>query len=130
MHHLIVKQSTLESRSKGSFTLDLNRYKLEYDAMKICAAIVPDLIPKLYDCDEENRVFITEDVSYLRISRFQLLKGVTYPKLADQIARYMAATQFYTSEYYSFHEYNYAKDYGSWYVPHKCYTRRYGWTTS
>lgn len=109
--------------------------------MKICAAIVPDLIPKLYDCDEENRVFITEDVSYLRISRFQLLKGVTYPKLADQIARYMAATQFYTSEYYldtkrfrdlsgSFHEYNYAKDYGSWYVPHKCYTRRYGWTTS
>ena len=68
--------------------------------MKICAAIVPDLIPKLYDCDEENRVFITEDVSYLRISRFQLLKGVTYPKLADQIARYMAATQFYTSEYY------------------------------
>ena len=100
VHHLIVKQSTLESRSKGSFTLDLNRYKLEYDAMKICAAIVPDLIPKLYDCDEENRVFITEDVSYLRISRFQLLKGVTYPKLADQIARYMAATQFYTSEYY------------------------------
>ena len=100
VHHLIVKQSTLESRSKGSFTLDLNRYKLEYDALKICAAIVPDLIPKLYDCDEENRVFITEDVSYLRISRFQLLKGVTYPKLADQIARYMAATQFYTSEYY------------------------------
>lgn len=44
VHHLIVKQSTLESRSKGSFTLDLNRYKLEYDAMKICAAIVPDLI--------------------------------------------------------------------------------------
>ena len=43
-HHLIVKQSTLEARSKGSFTLDLNRYKLEYDAMKICAAIVPDLI--------------------------------------------------------------------------------------
>ena len=24
-HHLIVKQSTLEARSKGSFTLDLNR---------------------------------------------------------------------------------------------------------
>ena len=46
-HHLIVKQSTLEARSKGSFTLDLNRYKLEYDAMKICAAIVPDLIPKV-----------------------------------------------------------------------------------
>ena len=68
--------------------------------MKMWAAIVPYLILKLIDCDVENRVFFTEDVSYLRISRFQLLKGVTYPKLADQIARYMAATQFYTSEYY------------------------------
>lgn len=67
--------------------------------MKICAAIVPDLIPKLYDCDEENRVFITEDVSYLRISRFQLLKGVTYPKLADQIARYSSNTVLHF-EYY------------------------------
>ncbi len=99
-HHLIVKQSTVNARCGGDFALDLNRYKLEYDAMKICAAIVPDLIPKMYDCDEENRVFITEDVSYLRISRFQLLKGVVYPNLAEQIARYMAATGFYTSEYY------------------------------
>ncbi len=81
--------------------MDLNRYKLEYDAMKICAAIVPDLIPKLYDCDEEEsciyyrRCFLS---SNLPLPAF---KGVvTYPKLADQIARYMAATQFYTSEYY------------------------------
>lgn len=99
-HHLIVKQSRLESRSKGPFQLDLDRYKLEYESMKIRKAIVPDLLPDLYDCDEENRVFITEDVSYLKISRFQLLKGTTYPLLADQIGRYMAATEFYTSEYY------------------------------
>ncbi len=64
-HHLIVKQSTLEARSKGSFTLDLNRYKLEYDAMKICAAIVPDLIPKLYDCDEEIKYDKTQAVEYI-----------------------------------------------------------------
>lgn len=99
-HHLIVKQSRIDSRSKGSFVLDLDRYKLEYESMKIRHAICPDLIPDIYDCDEENRIFITEDVSRLRISRFQLLKGVTFPKLADHIARYMAATEFYTSEYY------------------------------
>ncbi len=99
-HHLIVKQSTIDSRSKGNFVLDINRYKLEYESMKIRHAIVPDLIPEIYDCDEENRIFITEDVSRLRISRFQLLKGVQFPLLADHVARYMAATEFYTSEYY------------------------------
>ncbi|MCI6859116.1 MAG: phosphotransferase [Eubacterium sp.] len=99
-HHLIVKQSRPDARLADTLQLDLNRFKLEYDTMKIRKAIVPDLIPDLYDCDEENRVFITEDVSYLQITRFQLLKGVTYPRLADQIARYMAATEFYTSEYY------------------------------
>ena len=29
-HHLIVKQSRVESRSKGSYALDINRFKLEY----------------------------------------------------------------------------------------------------
>lgn len=99
-YHLIVKQTTENARSKGAFILDVNRFKLEYHSMRIRKAIVPDLIPDLYDCDDENRIFITEDVSRLRISRFQLLKGVTYPLLGDQIARYMAANNFYTSEYY------------------------------
>ena len=99
-YHLIVKQSTAGSRSNIPYALDVNRFKLEYHSMQIRKAIVPDLIPDLYDCDDENRIFITEDVSRLRISRFQLLKGVTYPLLGDQIARYMAANNFYTSEYY------------------------------
>ncbi|MCD8019378.1 MAG: phosphotransferase [Clostridiales bacterium] len=99
-YFLIVKQSTAESRVKGDYELDLNRFRLEYESMQIRKAIIPDLIPDLYDCDDENRIFITEDVSRLRIVRFQLLKGVTYPKLADQVARYMAANNFYTSEYY------------------------------
>lgn len=99
-YHLIVKQSTAGSRSNIPYALDVNRFKLEYHSMRIRKAIVPDLIPDLYDCDDENRIFITEDVSRLRISRFQLLKGVTYPLLGDQIARYMAANNFYTSEYY------------------------------
>lgn len=98
--HLIVKQSTMNPRNGGPYILDINRYKLEYESMMIRKAIIPDLIPDLYDIDEENRIFITEDVSRLRISRFQLLKGVKYPLLGDQVARYMAANNFYTSEYY------------------------------
>lgn len=99
-YHLIVKQSTVDSRLGIGHVLDINRFKLEYESMQIRKAIVPDLLPDLYDCDDENRIFITEDVSRLRISRFQLLKGVTYPLLGDQISRYMAGNNFYTSEYY------------------------------
>lgn len=100
VHKLIVKQSREDARTGGNYSLDLDRYKLEYDSMKLRKAIVPDLIPDVYDIDYENRIFITEDVSHLKISRFQLLKGVQFPKLADHIARYMAAAEFYTSEYY------------------------------
>ena len=99
-HHLIVKQCRNKTRSGHAIHIDPNRYKLEYRAMQIRKAIVPDLLPDIYDCDDENRVIITEDVSRLSISRFQLMKGVTFPCLADHMARYMAATEFYTSEYY------------------------------
>ena len=99
-HNLIVKQSRPSARADIGVTVDRNRYRLEYRSMQIRHAIVPDLVPDIYDCDDENLTFITEDVSYLSITRFQLLKGVQFPKLADQMARYMAATEFYTSEYY------------------------------
>ncbi len=59
-----------------------------------------DLIPKLYDCDEENRCIYYRRCFLSSNLPLPAFKGVTYPKLADQIARYMAATQFYTSEYY------------------------------
>lgn len=100
INHLIVKQSRPDSRYGPQLQVDANRYKLEYRSFQIRKAIVPDLIPDIYDCDDANHIFIMEDVSRLRISRFQLMKGVTYPRLADQVARYMAATEFYTSEYY------------------------------
>lgn len=99
-HPLIVKQSRLTDRRGFGIEIDADRYRLEYRTMQIRHAIVPDLVPAIYDCDDENRVIITEDVSHLKITRFQLFKGVIFPDLADQVARYMAATQFYTSEYY------------------------------
>ncbi|MBR0381761.1 MAG: phosphotransferase [Eubacterium sp.] len=98
-HPLIVKQ-TLPTSRLGSFKVDENRFHLEYRSMQLRKAIVPDLVPDVYYCDDENRIVITEDVSRLKISRFQLLQGVQFPRLADQVARYMAATEFYTSEYY------------------------------
>ncbi len=99
-HNLIVKQCRENSRMIDSFVLPVDRCELEYDTMMIRKAIVPEYVPELYHIDHVNKVFITEDVSYLRIMRFQLLKSIQFEKFAKQIGTYMAKTAFYTSEYY------------------------------
>ena len=100
-HNVIVKQCRPDSRTIAEFTsLPVDRCELEYDTMMIRKAIVPEYVPELYCIDHENKVFITEDVSYLRIMRFQLIKSAQFDSFAKHIAKYMAATAFYTSEYY------------------------------
>lgn len=99
-YHLILKQASLNTRVDIPFPVDINRYKLEYESMMLRRAIVPEHVPEIYLIDKENKIFIMEDVSRLKIARFQLVKNVTYPKLADHMARYLAGNNFYTSEYY------------------------------
>ncbi len=99
---LILKQGDVHGRvgKTQEFDLPLNRGKLEYDSMKIRGAIVPQYVPKLYFYDDENCVMAVEDVSRLKIMRFQLNKNIIYPGFATKIAEFMAKTHFYTSEYY------------------------------
>lgn len=96
---LIVKQARSTGR-RGNFVVPVERGRYEYQSMEIRKAIVPEYIPDLYFFDDENHVFVTEDVSHLKIIRFQLNKGVMFPKFAAQAAEYLAKTHFYTSEYY------------------------------
>ncbi|MDO4556484.1 MAG: phosphotransferase [Lachnospiraceae bacterium] len=100
-HNIIVKQSRADSRYGGDLNgLPTDRNELEYDSMMIRKAIVPEYIPELYFIDHENSVFVTEDVSYLRIMRFQLIQSKQFDNFTKHITKYMAAANFYTSEYY------------------------------
>lgn len=100
-HNIIIKQCRPNSRMVEAFqSLPVDRCELEYDTMMIRKAIVPEYVPELYYIDHDNKVFITEDVSYLRIMRFQLIKSAQFENFARHISRYMASTAFYTSEYY------------------------------
>ena len=98
-YHLVVKQGRSQGR-RVDFPLSKERNRLEYESLKIRKAIVPEYVPDIYFYDDENRVFAMEDVSYLKIARFQLNRSVMFPKLAAQAAEYLAKTHFYTSEYY------------------------------
>lgn len=95
----IVKQSTPTLRRRGK-NLDPNRNRKEYEIMKLRSEIVPQYVPKLYSIDYDNHVFIMEDVSNLKLIRYQLNENRRFPELAKQGAHYLAATHFYTSEFY------------------------------
>lgn len=76
------------------------RNKLEYDSMRIRYAIVPEYTPALKFQDEENNIFVMEDVSHLKIARFQFNKNKMFSDFGRQCGDCMARTEFYTSEYY------------------------------
>ena len=97
---LILKQGRDIGRVTGFTGMCLDRTAIEYDYMKIGRVIVPEYLPELYFYDDENLVFAVEDVSYLKIARFQLNKSEMFPKMAQQAADYLARMHFYTSDYY------------------------------
>lgn len=98
-HSYILKQSTGRLRRRGKL-MDPSRNEKEYEIMQLRAKIVPQYVPKLYGADFENHVFIMEDVSNLKLIRYQLTRNHRLPELAGQGAEYLAATHFYTSEFY------------------------------
>ena len=100
-HSLVVKQSREAARMSGGI-MPLTRNHLEFDAMKVFHAISPNYVPKVYFIDDLNRVFVMEDASTegRMIARFQFNQNRTFPGFAKHCGRYMADTDFYTSELY------------------------------
>lgn len=98
-HSYIVKQSTDHLRRRGK-PMPANRNRYEYEIMELRSKIVPQYVPILYHGDFDNNIFIMEDVSNLKLVRYQMNKDHRFPVLAKQGAQYLAATHFYTSEFF------------------------------
>ena len=97
---IILKQARSEGRVAALTNMSLERTSIEYDHMKIGRAIVPEYFPELYFYDEENYIFAVQDISHLKISRFQLNKSIIFPDLGRHIGTYLGKMHFYTSDYY------------------------------
>ena len=95
----VLKQGQELART-GLDPMAMYRNGLEYDSMRIRYAIVPEYTPFLKFQDKENNLFVMEDVSDLRIVRFQFNKNRMFPELGRQCGECMAKTEFYTSEYF------------------------------
>lgn len=98
---LIVKQGLAKPRlEEMTITLPLERNQIEYESFRLRYSIVPQYVPKPYFQDNENHIFVMEDVSRLRIVRFIWNEDKILPKFAEQIGEFIAASSFYSSEFY------------------------------
>ncbi len=95
----VLKQGLSTARVSGE-TMDMMRNHLEYDVMRIRYSIVPEYTPYLVFLDEENHLFVMENVSDLKISRFQFNKNRIYEDYGRQCGECAAKSEFYTSEIY------------------------------
>lgn len=97
----IVKQARPYMQKVGeNYELPMDRNHLEYKTIELRRAITPEYLPELYFIDDEFHVFICEDLSNLKVARYQFNKMVQYPGLARKIGDYLAKNNFYTSYLY------------------------------
>lgn len=96
---VVLKQSVPYVRCVGeSWPMTSDRSYYEAIALKKYGSLCPQHVPEVYHFDRLMSIIIMQ---YLEpphiILRKGLIKGITYPCLADHMSDYMARTLFYTS---------------------------------
>jgi len=80
--------------------LTTRRNQIESEIIKLRTAITPEYLPEMFHVDPTNNLFIYEDCGRLKIMRFELTKGKSFPQFPRQIGEFIAKSNFYTSEIY------------------------------
>jgi 5-methylthioribose kinase len=97
----IFKQALPHLRVIGeSWPLTIDRSRIEAEALKLQDSICPGMVPKVYFNDETLALSMVEDLSYLKIMRFELMKMRKFPLFPEQIGRFLARTLFYTTDWH------------------------------
>jgi 5-methylthioribose kinase len=96
---LVVKQALPYVRLVGEgWPLPLDRAYFEAEALAVQGRVAAHLIPKVHRYDHDLALIIMEYLSPHIILRKGLIAGIVYPKLADDMAHFMASTLFSTSD--------------------------------
>ena len=96
---LCVKQSLPYVRvAKDTWPLDVERARFEAAYLARVAPFVGALAPKLHRFDADLRVIAMEKLSPHIILRNGLIAGRRYPRVAADIAEYLARTSLFTSD--------------------------------
>jgi 5-methylthioribose kinase len=98
---VVVKQALPYIRCVGeSWALPLERAYFENEALTEEGKFVPDLLPRRYHYDSKLAAIVMEYLSPHIILRKGFIQGIRYPRLAADVAEFMAQTLFKTSDLY------------------------------
>jgi 5-methylthioribose kinase len=96
---VVVKQALPYVRLVGeSWPLPLARAHFEHLALVEQAKWAADYVPEIYEHDAAMALTIMEYLSPHIILRKGLIRGITYPKMAEHLGKFMAHTLFHTSD--------------------------------
>jgi 5-methylthioribose kinase len=96
---LCVKQALPSVQDLGGRTmLPLDRIGYEQAALTLHARLVPGLVPRVLHYDSQLSLMILERLGPHIVLREGLIRGRIYPRLAEQLARFLAETLFRTSD--------------------------------
>jgi len=95
---VVVKQALPYVRLVGeSWPLPLERSWFEYSALTEQARHAPRLTPEVFHFDRAQAMIVMEYLHPHVIMRKRLIRGIEYPRFADDIADFLASTLFNTS---------------------------------
>jgi 5-methylthioribose kinase len=96
---VLIKQAVPYLRCVGeSWPLSLRRNFFERKALETHAAFAPEYLPRVLCFDEASASMVMEYLGDHIILRKGVMKGIQYPKFAEQISDYMAKALFFTSD--------------------------------
>ena len=95
---VITKQALPYLRVVGEgWPLPLSRSHFENLALRHEAKVAPGLVPEVYDYVPELALIVMEHLTPHQVVRKGLVRGLSYPRLASDIAEFLAATLFHGS---------------------------------
>ncbi len=95
---VIVKQAVPYLRVEGEgWPLSRQRIVYETRALKLYNDLVPDFVPTVLHDDAAMSVIVMQDLGAVRVLRYPMIEGTTFPKIGTDIGRFLAETLFRTS---------------------------------
>lgn len=97
---VIVKQALPYARCVGeSWPLSTDRARIEAEVLQTHGRFCPEHTVEVLYFDRTLSAILMEDLKQYEILRTALVKGKQFSKLAEHVARYLAQSLFYTSDF-------------------------------
>lgn len=96
---LCLKQSLPHIRAIESWRLHVERTFFEYSYFATVGPVVGGLIPEIYHYEPELFCIVMEQLAPHVILRRGMIAGNTYPRVATDIAEYVARASYFTSDF-------------------------------